>query len=93
VEEREVAAREKSNEANGSGGEGEGAHGVARGARGTRAGPGRAGLGWTGSQRGSEPTTRTTIKRTPLASRKAKTERDEHATSDKEMCVGMMQHP
>jgi hypothetical protein len=24
---------------------------------------------------------------------KTKTERDEHAISDKEMCVGMMQHP
>jgi hypothetical protein len=42
VEEREVVAREKSNEANGSGGRG--AHGVGRGARDARAGPGR--VGW-----------------------------------------------
>jgi hypothetical protein len=43
------------------------------GARGPdRAGLGWAGLDWTGSQRGSKPTTRTTIKRTPIASRKPK---------------------
>jgi hypothetical protein len=54
---------------------------------------GRAGLGWAGPLRGSKPTTRTTIKQTPIANRKTETERDEHATSDKEMCFSMMQHP
>jgi hypothetical protein len=47
--EREVAAREKSNEPNRSG-EGEGAHGGEEGRQGRagRTGPGWAGLGWTG---------------------------------------------
>jgi hypothetical protein len=31
---------------------------------------GRAGLGWAGPLRGSKPTTRTTIKQTPIANRK-----------------------
>jgi hypothetical protein len=49
----------------------EGAHGeVGRGARGARAGPGRAGLGWVGPLRGSKPTTRTSIKQTPVVNRK-----------------------
>ena len=89
--EREVAAREIQMR---EGGE-EGAHGGvwAPGAR--RAGPDRLGLGWVGAEplRGSKPTTRTTIKQTPIANPKTETERDEHATSDKEMCFGMMQHP
>jgi hypothetical protein len=51
---------------------GEGAHGMGRGARGAWAGPGRAEPGWAGSHRGSKPTTRTTIKRTPIANRKLK---------------------
>jgi hypothetical protein len=75
-------------------GEEEGAHGgVGRRGRAGRAGPGWAGLGWPGPLRGSKPTTRTTIKQTPIANRKTETERDEHATSDKEMSFGMMQHP
>jgi hypothetical protein len=58
------------------------------GAPGARAGPGRA-----GPHRGSKPMTCMTTKRNPIANRKSETERDEHATSDKEMCFGMMQHP
>jgi hypothetical protein len=70
-------------------GEGGGARmGRAEGTRGARAGPGRA-----GPHRRSKPTTRTTTKRNPIANRKSETERDKHATSDKEMCLGMMQHP
>jgi hypothetical protein len=66
--------REKSNEPNGSGEGGRAwGRGGAPGARGLdRAGLGWVGLGWTGSQCGSKPTTRTTIKRTPIASRKPK---------------------
>jgi hypothetical protein len=71
-----------------------------------RAGPGRAGsgwaelgwvgLGWVGLGRATswietydthDP--QTGSNREP----KTETERDEHATSDKEMCFGMMQHP
>jgi hypothetical protein len=71
--EREVTAREKSNETNGSG-EGGGARmGMAQGARGARAGP-----GWAGPQRGSKPTTRTTTKRNLIANRNPK--RDETNT-------------
>jgi hypothetical protein len=81
-------------------GEEEGAHGeVGRGARGARAGPGRtgpgwAGLGWVGlghfadrNPQHARPLKE--INRQP----KSETERDEHATSDKEMRFGMMQHP
>jgi hypothetical protein len=53
----------------------------------------RAGLGWAGPHRRSKPTTRTTTKWNPIANRKSETERDEHTTSEKEMCFGMMQHP
>jgi hypothetical protein len=65
---------------------------------GARGEQGRAGLGWVGAEplHGSKPTTHTTIKQTPIVNRKPRrneTERDEHATSDKEMCFGMMQHP
>ena len=68
--EREVAAREIQMRE----GEEEGAHGeVGRGARGAR-----AGLGWVRPLRGSKPTTRTTIKRTPIANRKPR--RDETST-------------
>jgi hypothetical protein len=56
---REVTAREKSNEPNGSGG---------RRAR----GPDWARLGRTGPHRGSKPTTRTTIKQNPIANRNPK---------------------
>jgi hypothetical protein len=51
-----------------------GAHGGEEGRQGRvgQTGPGWAGLGWTGSQRGSKPTTRMTIKWTPIASRKPK---------------------
>jgi hypothetical protein len=62
-----------------------------------RGGPGRAGLGWAGPLRGSKPTTRTTQSKTHDTGSnrepKTETERDERAISDKEMCVGMMQHP
>jgi hypothetical protein len=52
---------------------GGGAWGVwgARGAQG-RAGPDRAGLGWAEPLRGSKPTTRTTIKQTPITNRKSR---------------------
>jgi hypothetical protein len=56
-------------------------------------GPDRAGLGQAATHRGSKPTTRTTTKRNPIANQKSKTGRDEHTTSDKEMCFDMMQHP
>jgi hypothetical protein len=85
-------------------GEEEGRMGVGRGARAgpgwTR--PGRAGPdrpGWAGSghiadqnQTGLDRDThdhQTELNREP----KSETERDEHATSDKETCFGMMQHP
>jgi hypothetical protein len=68
--EREIAARDKSNEANGS--RGGGAHGVGRGARGARAGPGRTEPGWVGSHHGSKPTTRTTIKWKSIANQNPK---------------------
>jgi hypothetical protein len=58
-----------------------------------RAGPGRAGLGWgrATSRVESHDTHdhQTNSNREP----KTETERDEHATSDKEKCFGMMQHP
>jgi hypothetical protein len=83
----------KSNETKGL--VGGGAHGEGRGRQGrafwTR--PGWAGLGQAVTHRGSKPTTRTTTKRNPIANQKSETGRDEHATSDKEMCFGMMQHP
>jgi hypothetical protein len=78
-------------------GEEEGAHGRvwAPGAR--RAGPGRVGLDWAGPLHGSKPMTRTTQSETHDTGSnrepRTETERDEHAISDKEMCVGMMQHP
>jgi hypothetical protein len=83
--ERDVAAREKSNEPNGSG-EGGAGGGLGRQGRAGRAGPGRVTSRikthdmhdhQTGSNR--EP--------------KSEMERDRHATSDKEMRFGMMQHP
>jgi hypothetical protein len=85
---REVAAQEKSNEPNGSG-EG-GAQGKGRGARGTRAGPGWAGPGRVTSRIETHDTHdhQTGSNREP----KSETERDGHATSDKEMRFGMMQH-
>jgi hypothetical protein len=63
------------------------------GARGARAGPGQTVPGWAGlgqavTHRGSKPTTRTTTKRNPIAIQKSETGRDEHATSDNEMCFG-----
>jgi hypothetical protein len=65
------------------------------GAPGAR-GPGWAGLGWAGLGRATSRIEthdthdhQTDSKREP----KTETERDEHATSDKEMCFGMMQHP
>jgi hypothetical protein len=75
-------------------GEEEGAHGGC-GAPGAR-GRGWAGLGWAGLGRATSRIEthdthdyQTDYNREP----KTKTERDEHATSDKEMCFGMMQHP
>jgi hypothetical protein len=64
--------------------------------RGARAGPGWTGLGWAGlglaTLRIKTHDThdhQTELNREP----KSETERDEHATSDKETCFGMMQHP
>ena len=63
--------------------------------------PGRAGpaglgwtrLGWAGPLRGSKTNDEcdhyTELNREP----KSGTERDEHSSSDREMCFGMMQHP
>jgi hypothetical protein len=89
--EREVAAREIQMRE----GEEEGAHGEV--GRGARAGPGWVGLGWARPLRGSKPATRTTQSEThdtgSNRESKSETERDEHATSNKEMCFGMMQHP
>jgi hypothetical protein len=61
------------------------------GAGGARAGLGWAGLGWATSRIETHDTHdyQTNSNREP----KTETERDEHATSDKEMCFGMMQHP
>jgi hypothetical protein len=72
--------------------------GRAGGTSGARAGPGQTRLGWAAlgqavTHHESKPTTRTTTKRNPIANQKSETGRDEHATSDKEMCFGMMQHP
>jgi hypothetical protein len=61
----------------------------APGAGAGRTGPGRAGLGRAASQIETHNTHDTGSNRKP----KTETERDEHAISDKEMCVGMMQHP
>jgi hypothetical protein len=59
-----------------------------------RARPGRAGLSRFADRK---PTTRTTQSETHDTGSnrepKTETERNEHAISDKEMCVGMMQHP
>jgi hypothetical protein len=70
--------------------------GFGRQGRAGRGGPGRLGwtrLGWAGPLRGSkthdERDHKTDLNREP----KSGTERDEHTTSDKEMCFGMMQHP
>jgi hypothetical protein len=59
-----------------------------------RAGPDRVGLGWVGPGHFADRNPRHArplkeINRQP----KFETERDEHATSDKEMRFGMMQHP
>jgi hypothetical protein len=77
----------------------EGAHGGGGGALGARrAGPDRARPGWDGLGWGRATSWiethdthyhQTELNREP----KIETERDEHATSDKEMCFGMMQHP
>jgi hypothetical protein len=77
----------------------EGAHGggVGRqGRAGGRAGPDRAGLGWVGLGRAtSRIETHDTHDPQTGSNRESKseTERDEHATSNKEMRFGMMQHP
>jgi hypothetical protein len=69
-----------------------GAHGGvgARGAQ-RRTGPDRVGLGQATSRVETHDTHdhQTDSNHEP----KTVTERDEHATSDKEMCFGMMQHP
>jgi hypothetical protein len=65
------------------------------GAPGAR-GLGRAGLGWVGWARATSQieTHDTHVYQTDSSREpKTETERDEHATSDKEMCFGMMQHP
>jgi hypothetical protein len=79
----------------------EGAHGGcgaqgARRARPGRIGPGWAELGWVGLGRAtSRIETYDTHDPQTGSNRelKTETEQDEHATSDKEMCFGMMQHP
>jgi hypothetical protein len=65
--------------------------GVGRRGRTGRAGPGWAGLGRATSWIETHDTHdyQTDSNHEP----KTETERDEHATSDKEMCFGMMQHP
>jgi hypothetical protein len=68
--EREVAALEKSNEANGSGEVGGTWGGQGCQGRAGRTRPDWVGLGRAGSHRGSKPTTRTTIKQTPITNRK-----------------------
>jgi hypothetical protein len=58
--------------------------------------PGARGPGWAGLGRATSwIETHDTHDSQIDSSREPKTEtkRDEHATSDKEMCVGMMQHP
>jgi hypothetical protein len=68
---------------------------VGRGARGARAGPGSVGLGWTGLGRAiSRIETHDTHDHQMEINRelKTETERNKHATSDEEMCFGMMQH-
>jgi hypothetical protein len=52
---------------------------------------GWVGLGWATSRIETRDTHdhQTELNRKP----KSETERDEHSTSDKEMCFGMMQHP
>jgi hypothetical protein len=78
-------------------GEEEGAHGeVGRDARGARAGPGQTRLGWVGLGRATlRIETHDTHDPQTGSKRESKseTERDEHATSNKEMRFGMMQHP
>jgi hypothetical protein len=77
------------------GAHGEGGRGGASGARGPDwAGPGRAGLDWVGSGHFADRNPRHArplkeINRQP----KSETKRDEHATSDKEVRFGMLQHP
>jgi hypothetical protein len=58
-----------------------------------RTGPGWVGLGWAGPLRGSK--THDVHDHYSELNRVSKsgTERNEHSTSDKEMCFGMMQHP
>jgi hypothetical protein len=61
-----------------------------------RAGPGQTGRGWVGlGWATSRIETRDTHDHQTELNRepKSETERDEHATSDKEMRFGMMQHP
>jgi hypothetical protein len=67
---------------------GKGAHGGGQGRQGRA---GWAGLGQATSRIKTHDTHdhQTDSNRKP----KTETERDEHATSDKEMCFGMMQHP
>jgi hypothetical protein len=70
--------------------------GERRGARGAWAGLGRAGLGWAGlGWITTRIKTHDTHDHSTDSNRESKTEteQDEHTTSDKEMCVGMMQHP
>jgi hypothetical protein len=61
--------------------------------RGRQGRAGRTEPGRARPHRRSKPTTRTTTKQNPIVNRKSETERDEHVTSDKEMCFGIMQHP
>jgi hypothetical protein len=63
--------------------------GVGRRGHAGRAGPGWVGLGHFADRTHDTHDYQTDSNREP----KTETERDEHATSDKEMCFGMMQHP
>jgi hypothetical protein len=74
----------------------EGAHGGCGAPGACRAGPDRARLGWVGLGRAtSQIETYDTHDPQTGSNRESKseTERDEHATSNKEMRFGMMQHP
>jgi hypothetical protein len=78
----------------GRGGGGAWVGGVGHRGRAGQTGPDRAGLDWVGlghfadrNPRHARPLKE--INRQP----KSETERDEHATLDKEVCFGMMQHP
>jgi hypothetical protein len=64
------------------------------GGQGRQGRAGRAGGGWVGSGHFADRNPRHDVYQTDSSREpKTETERDEHATSNKEMCFGMMQHP